>query len=88
MESQSGQVLSQLRTSSSAPPSPFPASSCVRASFSRASCFSDVEPRTWVAPGLDPHGHREEMTFLHQIHFEKPPREDLCLVQLEAHVHA
>lgn len=70
MKSQSGQVLSQLRTSSSALLHPFlPLPVCELHSL-------ELVISTMWNQGSDPHGHREEEDFLHQIHFEKPPRED------------
>lgn len=63
------------QTPCSSPLCPFSASSYVRASFFQASCSHEVEPRTQVAPGLDPHEHREEMDFLHRTRLEAPLRE-------------
>ena len=55
-EGASAEPASELPTL--CPLSAFSASFWVRASFSKASCSQDGEPRRQVAPGLDPHGHR------------------------------
>lgn len=68
-----GPVLSQPWNSLLVIPfSSFSAFLCGRASFSQASCSHEAEPRRQVAPGLDPHRHREEVGLLPQTHLEKP----------------